>query len=87
MKEPSVLPGKLPNLLVNGSSGIAVGMATNIPTHNLGEVCDATIAVIDNPDIATKELMKLIKGPDFPTGGIIRGRAGIRIISRPAAAP
>ncbi|OGS58918.1 MAG: DNA gyrase subunit A, partial [Elusimicrobia bacterium RIFOXYB2_FULL_62_6] len=78
MKEPSVLPGKLPNLLVNGSSGIAVGMATNIPTHNLGEVCDATIAVIDNPDIATKDLMKIIKGPDFPTGGIIRGRAGIR---------
>src|SRR3989339_384079 len=78
MKEPSVLPGKLPNLLVNGSSGIAVGMATNIPTHNLGEVCDATIAVIDNPDIATKDLMKIIKGPVFPTGGIIRGRAGIR---------
>ncbi len=78
MTEPSVLPGKLPNLLVNGSSGIAVGMATNIPTHNLAEVCDATIAVIDNPNIETKELMKLIKGPDFPTGGIIRGRKGIK---------
>ncbi|HBW22129.1 MAG: DNA gyrase subunit A [Elusimicrobia bacterium GWA2_56_46] len=78
MKEPSVLPGKLPNLLVNGSSGIAVGMATNIPTHNLGEVCDATIAVIENPEIEIKDLMKLIKGPDFPTGGIIRGRKGIR---------
>ncbi len=78
MKEPSVLPAKLPNLLVNGSSGIAVGMATNIPTHNLGEVCDATIAVINNPDLDTKELMKIIKGPDFPTAGIIRGRQGIR---------
>ena len=78
MKEPSVLPGKLPNLLVNGSSGIAVGMATNIPTHNLVEVCDATIAVIENPDIEIKDLMKLIKGPDFPTGGIIRGRKGIK---------
>ena len=78
MKEPSVLPAKLPNLLVNGSSGIAVGMATNIPTHNLGEVCDATIAVINDPDINTKELMKIIKGPDFPTAGIIRGRQGIR---------
>jgi DNA gyrase subunit A len=78
MTEPSVLPAKLPNLLVNGSSGIAVGMATNIPTHNLGEVCDATIAVIDNPGIETKELMKIIKGPDFPTGGIIRGRKGIK---------
>ncbi|MEI7481136.1 MAG: DNA gyrase subunit A [Elusimicrobiota bacterium] len=78
MKEPSVLPAKLPNLLVNGSSGIAVGMATNIPTHNLGEVCDATIAVINNPDLDTKELMKIIKGPDFPTAGIIRGRQGIK---------
>jgi DNA gyrase subunit A len=78
MTEPSVLPAKLPNLLVNGSSGIAVGMATNIPTHNLGEVCDATIAVIENPDIDSKELMKVLKGPDFPTGGIIRGRKGIK---------
>jgi DNA gyrase subunit A len=78
MTEPSVLPGKLPNLLINGSSGIAVGMATNIPTHNLAEVCDATIAVMENPAIETKELMKIIKGPDFPTGGIIRGRKGIK---------
>ena len=78
MTEPSVLPAKLPNLLVNGSSGIAVGMATNIPTHNLAEVCDATIAVIENPDLETKELMKIMKGPDFPTGGIIRGRKGIK---------
>lgn len=78
MTEPSVLPAKLPNLLVNGSSGIAVGMATNIPTHNLAEVCDATIAVMENPNIETKDLMKIIKGPDFPTGGIIRGRKGIK---------
>lgn len=78
MIEPSVLPAKLPNLLVNGSSGIAVGMATNIPTHNLSEVCDATMAVIDNPDLEIKELMKILKGPDFPTGGIIRGRKGIK---------
>ena len=78
LTEPSVLPGKLPNLLVNGSSGIAVGMATNIPAHNLGEVCDATVAVIENPDIETKDLLKIIKGPDFPTAGIIRGRKGIR---------
>ena len=78
LTEPSVLPAKLPNLLVNGSSGIAVGMATNIPTHNLSEVCDATIAVIENPDLETKELMKIMKGPDFPTGGIIRGRKGIK---------
>ena len=78
MTEPSVLPGKLPNLLINGSSGIAVGMATNIPTHNLTEVCDATIAVIEKPEIDVKDLMKVLKGPDFPTGGIIRGRKGIR---------
>jgi len=78
LMEPSVLPAKLPNLLVNGSNGIAVGMATNIPTHNLGEVCDAIIATIENPDITPKDLMKYIKGPDFPTGGIIRGRSGIK---------
>ncbi len=78
MTEPSVLPAKLPNLLVNGSSGIAVGMATNIPTHNLSEVCDATICVIENPDVEVKDLMKVLKGPDFPTGGIIRGRKGIK---------
>jgi DNA gyrase subunit A len=77
MVEPTVLPAKIPNLLVNGSSGIAVGMATNIPTHNLGEVCDAAIACIENPEIEVKDLMKIIKGPDFPTSGIIRGRQGI----------
>ncbi len=78
LTEPSVLPAKLPNLLVNGANGIAVGMATNIPTHNLGEVCDAIIATIENPDITIKDLMKYIKGPDFPTGGIIRKKSGIK---------
>ncbi|MFO7295254.1 MAG: DNA gyrase subunit A [Clostridia bacterium] len=78
LKEPTVLPSKFPNLLVNGSSGIAVGMATNIPPHNLGEVIDGTIALIDNPDITVEQLMKYIKGPDFPTGGIILGKEGIR---------
>src|ERR1700739_4819874 len=77
-QEPVVLPARFPNLLVNGSSGIAVGMATNIPPHNLPEVIDATIAYIDDPDIDTDGLLKHIKGPDFPTGGIIVGRAGIR---------
>ncbi len=77
LQEPSVLPGKLPALLVNGSSGIAVGMATNIPTHNLGEVCDGLIAYIKDPNISTKDMMKIIKGPDFPTGAIIRGTKGI----------
>ena len=77
-KEPAVLPSRYPNLLVNGSSGIAVGMATNIPPHNLGEVCDAIDALVDNPDIDLDGLMNYIKGPDFPTGGIIMGRSGIR---------
>jgi DNA gyrase subunit A len=77
-QEPLVLPARLPNLLVNGSSGIAVGMATNIPPHNLRETIDAAIAYIDDPDIDTDGLMRHIKGPDFPTGGIILGRAGIR---------
>ncbi len=77
-KQPSVLPSRFPNLLVNGSSGIAVGMATNIPPHNLREVIAATVAFIDNPDIDTAGLMKHLKGPDFPTGGIIVGRSGIR---------
>ncbi|MEM0492470.1 MAG: DNA gyrase subunit A, partial [Candidatus Thermoplasmatota archaeon] len=77
LKEPEVLPAVLPNLLVNGSSGIAVGMATNIPPHNLNEVIDGVIAVIDNPDISTNALIDIIKGPDFPTGGIIYGRGGI----------
>ncbi|MDE7245912.1 MAG: DNA gyrase subunit A [Oscillospiraceae bacterium] len=77
-KEPRVLPSRFPNLLVNGSSGIAVGMATNIPPHNLREVIDATICVIDNPDATVNDLMEHIKGPDFPTKGIIMGRSGIR---------
>jgi len=77
IEEPTVLPTKLPLLLLNGSAGIAVGMATNMAPHNLGEVCDAICAYIDNPDITTEELMQYIKGPDFPTGGIIMGRQGI----------
>jgi DNA gyrase subunit A len=75
--EPSVLPTRVPNLLVNGSAGIAVGMATNVPPHNLGEIVDATIAVIDNPEISFEELLRLVPGPDFPTHGIINGAAGI----------
>jgi len=78
MVEPVVLPSKLPNLLVNGSSGIAVGMATNIPPHNLSEICDAVAACVDNPQIQAAELGKIVKGPDFPTGGIILGKQGIR---------
>lgn len=77
LKEPTVLPSKIPNLLVNGSSGIAVGMATNIPPHNLTEVIDGVLQMIDNPDITIEELMKTIKGPDFPTGAMIMGRDGI----------
>jgi DNA gyrase subunit A len=77
LKEPSVLPTLLPNLLVNGSSGIAVGMATNIPPHNLGEVVDALVALIDHPNLQVEGLMKYIKGPDFPTGGIIYGVEGV----------
>ncbi|HET9442846.1 MAG TPA: DNA gyrase subunit A [Acidimicrobiales bacterium] len=76
-QEPTVLPSRFPNLLVNGSQGIAVGMATNIPPHNLGEVVDATIHLIDNPDATPDDLMQFVKGPDFPTGGLILGRAGI----------
>jgi len=76
--EPSVLPSKLPNLLINGSSGIAVGMATNIPPHNLGEVIDAVVKQIDNPEIEAEEILQLVHGPDFPTGGLIVGRSGIR---------
>ncbi|MBI2447773.1 MAG: DNA gyrase subunit A [Candidatus Omnitrophica bacterium] len=75
--EPTVLPANLPNLLVNGSSGIAVGMATNIPPHNLGEIVDGIVTLIDNPDASINDLMKVIRGPDFPTGGIICGREGI----------
>ena len=77
-EEPEVLPSRFPNILVNGTMGIAVGMATNIPPHNLGEVVDGCIAYIDNPDITTEELMQYIKGPDFPTGGIILGNSGIK---------
>ena len=78
LKEPSVLPSRYPNLLVNGSSGIAVGMATNIPPHNLGEVIDAVCCLIDNPDAEIAELMEYLPGPDFPTGAMIMGRSGIR---------
>ena len=78
LKEPTVLPTKFPNLLVNGSTGIAVGMATNIPPHNMGEVVDGMCCVIDNPDATLDEIMEHIKGPDFPTNGIVMGRAGIR---------
>ncbi len=78
LTEPTVMPARLPNLLINGSSGIAVGMATNIPPHNLTEVCDAAIAYMANPNLETRDLLKIMKGPDFPTGGIIRGRQGIR---------
>jgi DNA gyrase subunit A len=77
-KEPMVLPSKFPNLLVNGSSGIAVGMATNIPPHNLGEIIDGTVTFIDDPDISIDELMKYVKGPDFPTAGIVLGKSGIK---------
>ncbi|MGE3159653.1 MAG: DNA topoisomerase (ATP-hydrolyzing), partial [Xanthobacteraceae bacterium] len=77
-KEPVVLPARFPNLLVNGAGGIAVGMATNIPPHNLGEVIDAAIALIDNPALSIEELIEIVPGPDFPTAGIILGRAGIR---------
>jgi DNA gyrase subunit A len=78
LTEPSVLPAKIPNLLINGSSGIAVGMATNIPPHNLSEVIHATVALIDNPDISCEKLMTRLPGPDFPTSGIIHGRKGIQ---------
>ncbi len=77
LQEPTVLPARLPNLLVGGSSGIAVGMTTNIPPHNLGEICDAIVYLIDNPQATVEELMELVKGPDFPTAGIIWGKGGI----------
>ena len=76
--EPSVLPARYPNLLVNGGGGIAVGMATNIPPHNLGEVIDAAIHVLDNPEATADDLMQFVKGPDFPTGALILGTSGIR---------
>jgi DNA gyrase subunit A len=78
IQEPTVLPARFPNLLVNGSQGIAVGMATNIPPHNLGEVIDAALHVIDNPDVTSEELLEFVKGPDFPTGGFLVGNGGIR---------
>jgi len=78
-REPNVLPARYPNLLVNGAGGIAVGMATNIPPHNLGEIIDATVALIDRPDTTDLELLELVPGPDFPTGGEILGRAGARL--------
>ncbi|MDP6548529.1 MAG: DNA gyrase subunit A, partial [Dehalococcoidia bacterium] len=77
LEEPTVLPARLPNMLVNGASGIAVGMATNIPPHNLGEICDALIYMIDHPDCEAEKLLRFVSGPDFPTGAIIRGRSGI----------
>ncbi|MBT5316509.1 MAG: DNA gyrase subunit A, partial [Rhodobacteraceae bacterium] len=77
-REPTVLPARFPNMLVNGAGGIAVGMATNIPPHNLGEVIDATLALIENPDLTSEELMGYVPGPDFPTGGIMLGRSGAR---------
>ena len=76
-EEPTVLPGKFPNLLCNGSSGIAVGMATSIPPHNIGEICKAILAIIEKPDVEVRDLLKIVKGPDFPTGGLICGRKGI----------
>jgi DNA gyrase subunit A len=77
LQEPTVLPARFPNLLVNGSSGIAVGMASSMPPHNLGEVCDAIVKVIDNPEVGLEELMRVLPGPDFPTGGVVMGRRGI----------
>jgi len=78
LKEPVVLPARIPNLLINGSSGIAVGMATNIPPHNLGEIVDGLVALIENPNLTVQDLMQHIPGPDFPTAGFIHGRAAIR---------
>ena len=77
-QEPTVLPARFPNMLVNGAGGIAVGMATNIPPHNLGEVVDATLALIDDPDLTSEQLIDYVPGPDFPTGGIMLGRSGAR---------
>jgi len=84
-QEPVVLPGKFPNLLVNGSTGIAVGMATNIPPHNIREVCDAIVKLIDEPDVGIDDLMEIVTGPDFPTGCTICGRRGIAKRTRPDA--
>ncbi|MEG1779634.1 MAG: DNA gyrase subunit A, partial [Oscillospiraceae bacterium] len=78
VKEPEILPSRFPNIIVNGTSGIAVGMATNIPPHNLGEVIDGTVAFIDNPELTNLEMMQYIKGPDFPTGATILGNSSIK---------
>ncbi|MBA3377834.1 MAG: DNA gyrase subunit A, partial [Chloroflexia bacterium] len=78
MMQPTVLPARLPNLLINGSSGIAVGMATNIPPHNLNEICDAIVTLLDDPDTTVEQLIEIVPGPDFPTGGTIVGREGIQ---------
>ncbi|HEY7466757.1 MAG TPA: DNA gyrase subunit A, partial [Dehalococcoidia bacterium] len=78
LQEPSVMPARVPNLLINGASGIGVSLATNIPPHNLGEVCDALAVLLDRPDVTTEELTTIVKGPDFPTGGIIFGRQAIK---------
>src|SRR5205823_1942124 len=83
-KEPLVLPSKVPNLLINGSAGIAVGMATNVPPHNLGEVCDALVALIEHPELTVDELMRYIPGPDFPTAGFICGQGRTREAYRQA---
>ncbi len=84
--EPTILPSRFPNLLVNGSQGIAVGMATSIPPHNLGEVCDALVRLIDEPDVSIDELLEIVPGPDFPTGGTICGTRGSAAATSPAAA-
>jgi DNA gyrase subunit A len=86
LMEPTVLPAKVPNLLINGSSGIAVGMATNIPPHNLREVVDACVHLIDNPECEIEDLRQFVRGPDFPTGGFIYGATGSTRRTRPAAA-
>jgi DNA gyrase subunit A len=85
-KEPGILPARIPNLLINGSSGIAVGMATNIPPHNLNEVVDACLHLLRNPDATVDELIELVPAPDFPTAGIIYGIQGVREATAPAAA-
>ena len=83
-KEPEVLPVRVPNLLINGAEGIAVGMSTSIPPHNLGEVVDTVMAYIDNPECTTKELLDILHGPDFPTGGIIANKSDLLIMRREA---
>ena len=87
LEEPKVLPSRFPNLLVNGTAGIAVGMATNIPPHNMGEVVEAIKAMVNNPEISSEALMKYIKGPDFPTAGVILGRDGIKKAYKTEGAP